>query len=104
MTMNKEELKRMKDSVDKLVRKSFESAKDSEMGHISSSEFLNQDEMLQKLKKDFSSANDFELLAQRVSKMESYFTDLISRVDGIIVNIDMINQRKKQEKYDQIKK
>ena len=75
--MNKEEIQKMKDSVDKIGRKSI----DSEMAPISNSDpFLNQEEMIQKLRKDFSSANDFDLLAQRVSKMESYFTDLISKV------------------------
>merc|ERR1712227_659593 len=60
-------------------------------------EFLNSDELAAKMKKDFISTEEFGLIVQRVEKMESYMPDLIAKIDGILVNVGQLSQRKKQE-------
>lgn len=101
MTMDKKELDRLKLSFEKLGRtSSAEVRQDGEGGETSKadmSDFLNSDELAAKMKKDFISADEFGRLLQRVEKMESYMPDLIAKVDGILVNVDQLSQRKKQE-------
>ena len=60
------------------------------------------EEVLSKIKQNFASAADFDLLAKRVSKMENTFSELTTKVDGIIVKLDQIGQKQKTLKYDQL--
>ena len=80
---------------------------------------LNGEELVKKLQNDFASAENYEYLVQRVTKVENYIGDITSKVnhwvfqngdvqmkfvsniffqiDAIIINIDQLNVRKKQE-------
>ena len=44
----------------------------------------------------FVDNENFDLLRNRVAKMESAFADLTLKVDGIIVKLDQLGQRQKQ--------
>jgi len=58
---------------------------------------LNGEELVKKLQNDFASAENYEYLVQRVTKVENYIGDITSKIDAIIINIDQLNVRKKQE-------
>merc|ERR1712147_436183 len=105
MTMDKKELERLKVSFEKLGRSSSSEMRHDDGGEggqggpskADMSDFLNSDELTAKMKKDFIAADEFGRLLQRVEKMESYMPNLIAKVDGIMVNVDQLSQRKKQE-------
>ena len=50
----------------------------------------------------FTGVADFDLLAKRVAKMENTFSELTTKVDGIIIKLDQIGQKQKTAKYDQL--
>ena len=62
---------------------------------------INTEEVVSKMKTNFTSHADFDLLAKRVAKMENTFSELTTKVDGIIIKLDQIGQKQKQVKYDQ---
>ena len=63
---------------------------------------VNTEEVVNKMKDNFASVDDFDLLGKRVAKMESTFSELTTKVDGIITKLDQIGQKQKQAKYDQL--
>ena len=63
---------------------------------------VNTEEVVSKMKDNFASVDDFDLLGKRVAKMESTFSELTTKVDGIITKLDQIGQKQKQAKYDQL--
>ena len=62
---------------------------------------VNTEEIVSSLKNKFTSADDFSLLSKRVAKMETTFSELTTKVDGIIIKLDQLGQKQKQAKYDQ---
>jgi len=97
MIMSKDELDRMRKSLEQLGRDSTANLGQKEMGGSVDVAGLNGEELVKKLQNDFASAENYEYLVQRVTKVENYIGDITSKIDAIIINIDQLNVRKKQE-------
>jgi len=99
MIMSKDELERMRKSLEQLgdFQASSVQLGQKGMGGPVDVAGLNGEELVKKLQNDFASAENYEYLVQRVTKVENYIGDITSKIDAIIINIDQLNVRKKQE-------
>lgn len=96
-TLGKKEFARLEESLMRL-RKDPDTI--SQKSHQSTAP-ISAGEVLGQAKEIFADVDNFDLLRNRVAKMESAFADLTSKVDGIIVKLDQLGQRQKQARIDQ---
>jgi polycystin 2 len=103
MALDQEEITRMQNSLLRVKEESQEVNKEMDQSSVSMPPpQVNTEEVVSKMKDNFASVDDFDLLGKRVAKMESTFSELTTKVDGIITKLDQIGQKQKQAKYDQL--
>lgn len=92
LQLNRKEFAKLEESLTKLKNKDLDSVsqKSANAPSVAAGDIFGQ------ARETFVDNENFDLLRNRVAKMESAFADLTLKVDGIIVKLDQLGQRQKQ--------